>query len=66
MAQIPGRVFPGKRMAGHLGDVSRTIQLLEIVRIDAERQLHHGEGLGARAPKSCAVVRAPASRRRCQ
>ena len=39
MAQDPGRVFPGKKMAGHLGAVTRTTQLLEIVRIDAERQL---------------------------
>jgi large subunit ribosomal protein L3 len=38
-AQDPGRVFPGKRMAGHLGAVRRTAQGLEIVRIDAERQL---------------------------
>ena len=39
MAQDPGRVFPGKRMAGQLGNVKRTTQGLEIVRIDAERQL---------------------------
>src|SRR5690349_65537 len=39
MAQDPGRVFPGKRMSGHLGAVKRTVQKLEIVRIDAERQL---------------------------
>ncbi len=39
MAQDPGRVFPGKRMTGHLGDVQRTVQNLEIVRIDAGRQL---------------------------
>lgn len=39
MAQDPGRVFPGKRMAGHLGDAKSTMQNLEIVRIDAERQL---------------------------
>src|SRR5450830_788543 len=39
MAQDPGRVFPGKRMAGQLGNVTRTTQSLEIVRIDAERQL---------------------------
>lgn len=38
-AQDPGRVFPGKRMAGHLGDVKRTIQSLVIVRVDTERQL---------------------------
>src|SRR3989337_1101825 len=37
--QDPGRVFPGKRMAGHLGDVKRTVQSLVIVRIDPERQL---------------------------
>ena len=39
MAQDPGRVFPGKRMAGHIGAVKRTTQNLEIVRIDAQRQL---------------------------
>ncbi len=39
MAQDPGRVFPGKRMSGHLGAVKRTAQKLEIVRIDAARQL---------------------------
>lgn len=39
MAQDPGRVFPGKRMTGHLGDATRTVQNLEIARIDAERQL---------------------------
>ena len=38
-AQDPGRVFPGKKMAGHLGNVRRTGQNLEIIRIDAERQL---------------------------
>ena len=37
--QDPGRVFPGKRMAGHLGDVRVTTQNLEVVRIDAERGL---------------------------
>ncbi len=37
--QSPSRVFPGKRMPGHLGDARRTIPNLEIVRIDAERQL---------------------------
>ena len=39
MAQDPGRVFPGKKMPGHLGAAKRTVQNLEIVRIDAERQL---------------------------
>ena len=37
--QDPGRVFPGKRMAGHLGNARRTVQNLEVVRVDAERQL---------------------------
>jgi large subunit ribosomal protein L3 len=37
--QDPARVFPGKRMPGHLGSVRRTVQNLEIVRVDAERQL---------------------------
>ena len=37
--QDPGRVFPGKRMAGHLGNKRRTTQNLVVVRIDAERQL---------------------------
>ena len=39
MAQDPGRVFPGKRMAGHLGDVQCTTQNLEVIRVDVDRQL---------------------------
>lgn len=39
MAQDPGRVFPGKRMSGHLGSVQRTTQNLEVLRVDAERGL---------------------------
>jgi large subunit ribosomal protein L3 len=39
MAQDPGRVFPGKRMAGQLGNVTRTVQTLKVVRVDAERGL---------------------------
>jgi large subunit ribosomal protein L3 len=38
-AQDPGRVFPGKKMPGHLGNVRRTAQNLEVVRVDAERKL---------------------------
>ncbi len=38
-AQDPGRIFPGKRMSGHYGAVNRTVQNLEVVRVDAERQL---------------------------
>lgn len=37
--QTPGRVFKGKKMAGHMGDVRRTVQNLEVVRVDAERNL---------------------------
>ena len=37
--QTPGRVFKGKRMAGQLGNVRRTTQNLEVVRVDAERNL---------------------------
>jgi large subunit ribosomal protein L3 len=39
MAQDPGRVFPGKRMPGHLGAVKVTTQNLQVVRVDAERNL---------------------------
>jgi large subunit ribosomal protein L3 len=39
MCQDPGRVFPGKRMAGHLGNVRKTTQNLEVLRIDTERGL---------------------------
>lgn len=38
-AQDPGRVFPGKRMAGQYGNIKSTVQCLEIIRIDVERQL---------------------------
>lgn len=37
--QDPGRVFPGKRMAGHLGNVTRTVPNLVVVRVDTDRQL---------------------------
>jgi large subunit ribosomal protein L3 len=39
MAQDPGRVFPGKRMTGHMGDETVTTQNLDVVRVDAERGL---------------------------
>jgi large subunit ribosomal protein L3 len=39
MAQDPGRVFPGKRMSGHLGAIKTTVQNLEIVRVDSDRNL---------------------------
>lgn len=37
--QTPGRVMKGKRMAGHMGDVNRVQQNLEVIRVDAERNL---------------------------
>lgn len=39
MCQDPGRIFPGKRMSGHLGSAKRTTKNLEVLRIDAERGL---------------------------
>jgi large subunit ribosomal protein L3 len=39
MRQDPGRVMPGKRMAGHLGDVRRTTQNLVVARVDKQRGL---------------------------
>ena len=37
--QTPGRVFKGKKMAGHMGNVQRTVQNLVVVRVDVERNL---------------------------
>ena len=37
--QTPGRVFPGKKMAGRLGGVNTSVQSLEVIRVDAERNL---------------------------
>jgi len=50
MAQDPGHVLKGKRMAGHMGDARRTVHNLEIVRVDEERNLIlvHGAIPGAR------------------
>jgi large subunit ribosomal protein L3 len=57
MAQDPGRVFPGKKMAGHLGDVRRTQQNLEIVRVDVERQLLLVKGAVPGSKGSDVIVR---------
>ena len=61
MAQDPGRVFPGKRMAGHLGDVTRTVQLLEVARIDVARQLVLVKGSVPGATNGIVIVH-PASK----
>lgn len=57
MAQDPGRVFPGKRMAGHLGDKRCTTQNLLVVRIDEIRQLLLIKGAVPGARGSEVVVR---------
>jgi large subunit ribosomal protein L3 len=56
-AQDPGRVFPGKRMAGHLGSVNRTVQNLEVVRVDADRGLLLVKGAVPGAKGGQVVVR---------
>jgi large subunit ribosomal protein L3 len=56
-AQDPGRVFPGKRMAGHMGDVQSTMQSLTIIRVDVERQLLLVRGAVPGAKGSDVVVR---------
>jgi large subunit ribosomal protein L3 len=58
MNQDPGRVFPGKRMAGHLGDAKATTQNLEVVRIDTERQLLLVRGAVPGSKGADVVVRA--------
>ena len=57
MNQDPGRVVPGKRMAGHLGDVRRTQQNLEVIRVDVERQLLLVKGAVPGSKGSDLVVR---------
>ncbi|MYN12644.1 50S ribosomal protein L3 [Pusillimonas sp. TS35] len=56
-AQDPGRIFPGKKMSGHLGDVTRTVQNLDIVRVDAERGLLLVKGAVPGHKNSDVVVR---------
>ncbi len=57
MAQDPGRVFPGKRMAGHLGNVQRTMLNLQVVRIDESRQLLMVKGAVPGARGSEVIIR---------
>ncbi len=57
--QTPGRVFPGKRMAGHLGNVTRTQQNLEVVQVDAGRNLLLVKG-AVPGPKGADVMIRPA------
>ena len=55
--QSPGKVFKGKRMAGHLGDVKRTILSQEVVRVDAARNLVLIKGAVPGAPGAYVVIR---------
>jgi large subunit ribosomal protein L3 len=55
--QTPGRVFPGKKMAGHMGAVNQTTQGLEVIKVDAERGLIAVKGAVPGAPGGDVVVR---------
>ena len=55
--QTPGRVFKGKRMAGHMGSAKRTMQNLEVVRVDADRNLLLVKGAVPGAKGGNVVVR---------
>ncbi|MFY0992179.1 50S ribosomal protein L3 [Halomonas sp. C05BenzN] len=57
MCQTPGRVFKGKKMAGQMGNVRCTVQGLEVVRVDAERNLLLVKGAVPGATGSDVVVR---------
>lgn len=54
--QTPGRVFKGKKMAGHLGNVNRTVQNQQILRIDAERNLILLKGAVPGAPGGRVII----------
>jgi len=55
--QTPGRVFPGKKMSGHMGNKKRTMQNLEVVRVDAERNLLLVRGAVPGAKGGSVIVR---------
>lgn len=55
--QTPGRVFKGKKMAGHMGSARVTVQSLEVVRVDAERNLLLVKGAVPGATGSDVIVR---------
>ena len=56
--QSPGRVFPGKKMAGHMGNVKQTAQNLEVVRVDPDRNLVLVKGSVPGAPGGTLIVKA--------
>ena len=55
--QTPGRVFPGKKMSGHMGDCTQTTQNLKIVKVDVERGLIAVRGAVPGAPGGDVIVR---------
>ena len=55
--QTPGRVFPGKKMAGHMGAVNQSTQNLTVVKVDAERGLIAIRGAVPGAPGGDVIVR---------
>ena len=55
--QTPGRVFPGKKMSGHMGAETQTTQRLEVVKVDAERGLIAIKGAVPGAPGGDVIVR---------
>ena len=55
--QTPGRVFPGKKMSGHMGSTRQSMMNLEVVRIDAERHLIAVRGSVPGAPGGDVVIR---------
>lgn len=55
--QTPGRVFKGKKMSGHMGDVRQTTQNLDLVKIDAENGLLLIKGAVPGAKNSTVIVR---------
>jgi large subunit ribosomal protein L3 len=61
MAQDPGRVFPGKRMSGHMGDETVTTQNLDVVRVDEARGLVLVKGAVPGSKNGLIVVK-PASK----
>ncbi|MBZ0088472.1 MAG: 50S ribosomal protein L3 [Thermomonas sp.] len=55
--QTPGRVFPGKKMAGHMGAETKTTQNLQVVKVDVERGLIAVRGAVPGAPGGDVIVR---------
>ncbi len=55
--QSPGKVFKGKKMAGQMGNKQRTVQSLEVVKVDEKRKLLLIKGAVPGAPGSCLIIK---------